>query len=96
MDLFRFLSELGKPGPFDASKGNVARSWKLRPAGIDLAQFGDDKVLNGKLTDAGWTPAFSLVDGRLLKADLRAALKADALRAPQAIYAASAIGNGEG
>ena len=25
IDLFRFLSELGKPGPFDASKGNVAR-----------------------------------------------------------------------
>lgn len=91
MDLFRFLSELGKPGPFDASKGNVARSWKLRPAGIDLAQFGDDKVLNGKLTDAGWTQAFSLVDGGLLKADLRAALKADALRAPQAIYAAAQL-----
>ena len=91
LDLFRFLSELGKPGPYDASKGNVARSWKLRPAGIDLAQFGDDSVLKGKLTDAGWTPAFSLVDGSLLKADLRAALKADALRAPDAIYAASQL-----
>ena len=31
VDLFRFLSELGKPGPFDASKGNVARFWKVRP-----------------------------------------------------------------
>ena len=91
LDLFRFLSELGKPGPYDASKGNVARSWKLRPAGIDLAQFGDDSVLKGKLTDAGWTPAFSLVDGSLLKADLRAALKADVLRAPDAIYAAAQL-----
>ncbi len=91
LDLFRFLSELGKPGPYDASKGNVARSWKLRPAGIDLAQFGDDKVLNGQLTDAGWTPAFSLVDGTLLKADLRAALNADALRAPNAIYVAAQL-----
>jgi putative heme-binding domain-containing protein len=91
LDLYRFLTELGKPGPFDASKGNVARSWKLRPAGIDLDQYGDEKVLNGKLTDAGWTAAFSLVDGSLLKADLRAALKADKLRDPQAIYAAAQL-----
>jgi hypothetical protein len=28
-DLIRFMSELGKPGPYDASKGNVARSWKF-------------------------------------------------------------------
>ena len=57
LDLFRFLSELGKPGPYDASKGNVARSWKLRPETLDLAQFGDDSVLegqaNGRRMDAG-------------------------------------------
>lgn len=29
LDLFRFLSELGKPGPYDASKANVARAWKV-------------------------------------------------------------------
>lgn len=26
-NLFAFLSEIGRPGPFDASKGNVARLW---------------------------------------------------------------------
>jgi hypothetical protein len=26
-NLFAFLGEIGKPGPFDASKGNVARLW---------------------------------------------------------------------
>jgi len=29
LDLFRFLTSLGKPGPFDASSGNVARFWKV-------------------------------------------------------------------
>jgi putative heme-binding domain-containing protein len=33
LDLFRFLSELGKPGPFDASRGDVARLWKVAPEG---------------------------------------------------------------
>src|SRR5690606_31606220 len=29
LDLIKFLSELGKPGDYDASKGGVARAWKL-------------------------------------------------------------------
>src|SRR5205085_1535171 len=29
LDLFRFLSELGKPGAYDATKGNVARVWRI-------------------------------------------------------------------
>ena len=36
IDLFRFLSELGKPGAFDATKGNVARVWRVRP-GIQIS-----------------------------------------------------------
>jgi putative heme-binding domain-containing protein len=35
LDLFRFLSELGKPGPFDASRGDVARLWKVAPEGTN-------------------------------------------------------------
>ncbi|HEX3718823.1 MAG TPA: PVC-type heme-binding CxxCH protein [Verrucomicrobiae bacterium] len=36
LDLFRFLSELGKPGPFDASRGDVARLWKVASEGSDI------------------------------------------------------------
>ena len=57
------LAELGKPGPFDAAKGNVARSWKLFPQTLEVAQFGDEKVLETKLNDSQWKPARSLVDG---------------------------------
>jgi putative heme-binding domain-containing protein len=54
LDLFRFLSELGKPGPFDASRGDVARLWKVSRADTNE-----------------WHKVYSLVDGRLLRDDLR-------------------------
>jgi putative heme-binding domain-containing protein len=90
-DLIRFLSELGKPGNYDASKGNVARSWKLFAQTLDVAQFGDEKVLNTKLTESQWKPARTLVDGRLLKTDLSSALEEVKSRDPQAVYAATKL-----
>ena len=89
LDLYRFLAELGKPGPFDASKPNVARSWKLLAQTLDLAQFGDERILNTSLRDASWNSARSLVDGRLLKQDLNAALAEQGTRYPQALFAAA-------
>ncbi|EEF61341.1 PVC-type heme-binding CxxCH protein [Pedosphaera parvula] len=91
LNLFRFLSDLGKPGTYDASKGNVARLWRLYPATIDVAQFGDDKVLKSKLTDGGWTQAYTLVDGHLMKSDLQAALDSVKDRDPKAVYAAAQL-----
>jgi putative heme-binding domain-containing protein len=55
-NLFAFLGELGKPGAFDASKGNVARIWWLH---------GDKTAaLSGAETPIS---AQTLVDGRLLR-----------------------------
>jgi len=65
LDLFRFLSELGRPGPYDASQGSVARAWKIRPGTHQDEQFGMEKVLSLPLNAEGWIPVFSLVDGRL-------------------------------
>lgn len=70
VDLIRFLSELGKPGPYDASKGNVARVWKLRAVPHTEEQFGTEQILSGDLHGQDWLPAYTLVDGRLLKDDL--------------------------
>ncbi|PYJ08589.1 MAG: hypothetical protein DME25_01130, partial [Verrucomicrobia bacterium] len=89
LDLFRFLAELGKPGPFDAAKGNVARSWKLFPQTLEVAQFGDEKVLETKLNDSQWKPARSLVDGRVLKEELAASLEGFERRDPRAVFAAA-------
>lgn len=88
LDLYRFLSELGKPGEFDASKPNVARGWKLFVQTLDVTQFGDEKVLKTDLADAKWVAAHSLVDGRLLKEDLAASMEGVAWRDPQAVFAA--------
>jgi putative heme-binding domain-containing protein len=66
LDLFAFLGELGKPGPYDASKGKVARVWWLFP-GADA-----DKVVVGQIKWESAFPGYTLVDGRFVK-DLLAA-----------------------
>lgn len=88
-DLIKFMSLLGKPGQYDASKANVARSWKLTPATIDVAQFGDDAVVKSDLSKENWMPSFTLVDGRLPQSELKTSLQSKSWRGPAAVYAAS-------
>ncbi len=68
-DLFAFLAQLGKPGPFDASKGSVARLWTLYP-GSEA-----DRITRGELKSVNSANAFTLVDGRLSKEKLAEALQ---------------------
>jgi putative heme-binding domain-containing protein len=90
-DLYRFLSELGKAGAYDASKGNVARVWQVIPRTLDVAQFPDDKVVSMDKTTTishnEWQPMMTLVDGRLLKGEMEKLLKSVHYRDPDAIYA---------
>ena len=65
IDLFSFMSRLGKSGAFDASKGNVARVWRLRAANHRDQQFGDDRIADGGINRKRWLTVNSLVDGRL-------------------------------
>ena len=58
--LFAFLGQLGKPGPFDASKGNVARVWWLYSA----ADFS--KAVKAEKIDEA-IPAYTQVDGQLVR-----------------------------
>jgi putative heme-binding domain-containing protein len=69
LDLFRFLSELGKPGPFDASKGNVARVWRINST---KGVASDPNAFGGEVTNPAWTPLYANVNGSLLKQDLLA------------------------
>ena len=71
IDLFSFMSRLGKPGAFDASKGNVARVWRLRAANHRDQQFGDDRIADGGINRKRWMAVNSLVDGRLTDAMLK-------------------------
>jgi hypothetical protein len=81
LDLFRFLSELGKPGAFDATKGSVARLWRLNTA----TSSRDENILKGDVSS--WPPLYATVGGALLKEDLRGEMPTPIRREP--IFAAT-------
>ena len=79
-DLVAFLSRLGKAGDYDASKGGVARVWRVLPVTHRMDQGGWDKITKGDFTakwtamesgigEQTWKPLTSLVNGALAKAD---------------------------
>ncbi len=65
LDLFKFLSQLGKPGDYDAAKGGVARAWQLYLILSSNEHLGVERVIAGDATLADWKPALSLVSGAL-------------------------------
>jgi putative heme-binding domain-containing protein len=62
--LFAFLSQLGKPGPFDASRANVARTWNLYPESAL-----DELLASGTVTKPGQR-ALPLVSGNFPREQL--------------------------
>jgi len=67
LDLFRFLIELGKPGPFDASKATVARAWRINSTSTGT---NDPEILQSDIRK--WDPVYTTVSGALPKDDLKA------------------------
>lgn len=71
VDLVRFLSELGKPGPYAIRATPTVQRWRYLPpdpgASADPGAFRD-RVLNAE--PARWLPVYARVDGRLSLADL--------------------------
>jgi hypothetical protein len=65
VDLVRFLSELGKVGPYAVSKARVARRVEVlanTPENVTLV--GDGKSFDpAAVPDAGWTSVYSTVAG---------------------------------
>ena len=64
IDLFRFLSELGKPGAFDATKGSIARTWRVRFGQHTDEQSPEGKIVMADVNKGPWVPLFANVDGR--------------------------------
>jgi hypothetical protein len=65
--LFAFLGQLGRPGPFDASKTSIARLWRIYPGAQSSEAEHADKI--------DQQPAvYTLVDGRLPREQFTAAL----------------------
>jgi putative heme-binding domain-containing protein len=67
LNIYAFLGELGKPGPYDASKGSVARVWRLYAGAQDQQALKQD--VSGFVP-----PVYTNVDGRLSKDTLNEAL----------------------
>jgi putative heme-binding domain-containing protein len=67
VDLVRFLSELGKVGPYSVGQSRVARRWQVLEAGPATTESLRANGLDGLIHDPSmiWTPAYSTVAGLL-------------------------------
>jgi hypothetical protein len=67
LDLVRFLSELGKPGPYAPSPAMLVRRWRVLPAKAAEKLLVDPTPLASTASAAKlpWLPAYSLVGGEL-------------------------------
>jgi hypothetical protein len=76
LDLVRFVSELGKPGPFAPPKTPTIQAWKKLKVVPDALREGvpnRDVLRDTLLRDnpEAWEPVYSLVNGTLPLTDLR-------------------------
>ena len=62
VDLIKFLTQLGRPGNYDASKGGVARVYEVFAGTHRVEQQGADRIISGEVTK-GWKPLTSRVNG---------------------------------
>ena len=92
LDLFAFLSRLGKPGDFDASQGGVARKWRLYVETHTDQQNGQGNAMwDAPLDSKLWSPVYSLVSGQLTRPVMDAASKREMWVGYLAVYAATEL-----
>jgi putative heme-binding domain-containing protein len=65
IDLVRFLSELGKVGPYSVSKARLVRRWQVLEPTAEARQRLQGRTIPGNDPAFTWTPAYSLVSGSL-------------------------------
>jgi putative heme-binding domain-containing protein len=67
LHLVRFLSELGKPGPYQANPAQLVRRWRVLPAPEAAKLASDASPLRSAEASAKlpWAPSYSLVSGEL-------------------------------
>jgi hypothetical protein len=92
LDLFAFLSRLGKPGDYDASKGGVARRWRLAQVLHTDAQNGRETwPATVAFTDKRWMATYAYVRGSLPKSVLEEVTRGQPWVGRLAVYAATEI-----
>lgn len=92
LDLVAFLSRLGKAGGYDASKGGVARRWRLaNVVHTDRQNDDGDWYWKRSFDDARWASVYALVGGSLPRAVMDEMLTAQAWTSKVAVVAATEI-----
>jgi putative heme-binding domain-containing protein len=92
LDLIAFLGQLGKPGPYDASKGGVARRWRIaHVVHTDVQNNEADWFLDRPLNDPRWVPVYTLVNGELPVDALEEAVKAQPWTSKVAVVLATEV-----
>jgi putative heme-binding domain-containing protein len=77
LDLVRFLSELGKVGPYALGRARVARRWQVLEATAAAKQVLESRGVEAAVKDdpaLPWSPAYSTVAGSLPLDDVPRAL----------------------
>ncbi len=74
VDLISFLSRLGKPGAFDASRGGVARVYEILAGTHRREQQGAEQIIEGT-REEGWKPLQARVNGEIGRATMQAMTK---------------------
>ncbi len=92
LDLFAFLSRLGKPGDFDAAQGGVARRWQFAQTFHTDAQAGKELwPVAAKADDKRWRTALALVKGVVSKRMIGEALQAEGWSSRHGVFAATEV-----
>lgn len=92
LDLYAFLSRLGKPGDYDASRGGVARLWRVANlVHTDLQNNEGDWFWRKPFDDKRWVTLLSQVNGNLTRDLLEESLKAQAWTSKVALILATEV-----
>jgi len=92
LDLIAFLSRLGKPGEFDASRGGVARRWRIYTFTHTDQQHGrNNDIWEKPFTDRMWQPTYALASGKLTKAALQEASRREFWVGTLGVFAATEL-----
>ena len=71
LDLISFMTRLGKPGEYDASRQTVARVLEVFAGSHRIEQQGNEAIVSGEPIK-GWKPLQARVSGKIEKATLQA------------------------
>jgi putative heme-binding domain-containing protein len=94
VDLIKFLTQLGRPGNYDASKGGVARVYEVF-TGIPRVDDGNIQELMSEAHADQWSPFLSRVNGSVAGVQLARKAKVDRAKESVGVYLKTDIEGGD-